>query len=549
MEKCIYVIGHRNPDTDSVVSAAAYARLKQAQGFSNCRAARAGKITPQTEYIFERFGVPVPEYLSDLTPKAGYYLEPAVTIPADASIWDALELMQKDSFRVLPVVDQDGRYQSMFYYRGFARYIIAHINPQKKAAFSLSLGQLARTIRAQPVTLFDPGTIRRSSIVVAAASEDFFRSHIEVELPENCIVITGDREEIHRYCIERKVRALVLSNGTTLSQELAARAEANRVSVMISPFDTSSTAMLIIYSIPVGEVGDNSVPLIGLGDTIRQIRDPLLNAPSRCLPVGDQNGRVAGVIFDGDLVKEPCIEIIMVDHNEPSQAIEGIENYKVLEVLDHHRLGNFSTRYPITFINKVVGATCTIVTELYRGQRIPMDRGIASILLCGILADTLALQSATTTDEDREAAEYLASITGLEIQTLARELQSAGSQVNDVAARELVAMDMKEYAERGVAFSVSQIETDSPENLVGRKAEILGALEATRSARDMLFSALMVTDVTVLDSLLFVAGDPDFIALINFPKRGDNLYFLKEMVSRKKQLLPLLSELVEKARS
>jgi manganese-dependent inorganic pyrophosphatase len=343
------------------------------------------------------------------------------------------------------------------------------------------------------------------------------------------------------------VRALILSSGNTLSRELIELAEKNKVTVLISPFDTSSTAMLIIYSAPVGTLGDDSVPLAHLNDTVRSLRAPLSKAPSRCLPVADDEGKIAGVIFEGDLIKEPNVEVIMVDHNEPSQAIEGIENYKILEVIDHHRLGNLSTRYPITFINRVVGATCTIITNLYREQKVPLEKGVASILLCGILADTLVLQSATTTDTDRETAEYLSSITGLDIKKLGQDLQSAANQVNSLPAGELINMDMKEYTEKGVSFTVSQVETDNPGALVERRDEIESALEKSRAAKDLLFSALLVTDVTVLDSLLFVAGKKSFTSHINFPISEPGIYMLKEVVSRKKQLMPLLAELVDKA--
>jgi manganese-dependent inorganic pyrophosphatase len=546
--KKIYVVGHRNPDTDSVVSAAAYARLKQLQGQANCVPARTGKINPQTEYIFERFGAAVPEYLSDLVPRAEYYIsEKPLTVDEGASVWEALELLQKDDSRVLPIVDSGGAYRSMLHYKGFARYIITNINPRKKSAFPLSLDHLAATIHAQPVTLFNGGEIKKSPIVVAASYTAHFKKNILAEGVENALVIVGDRWDIQQCCIELKVRALILSGGNTLSRDLAELAEKNGVTVLISPFDTSSTAMLIIYSAPVGTLGDDSVPLVHLHEPVRNIRGLLAKAPSRCLPVAGDDGKVAGVIFEGDLIKEPNIEVIMVDHNEPSQAIEGIENYKILEVIDHHRLGNLSTRYPITFINRVVGATCTIITNLYREQKVPLEKGIASILLCGILADTLVLQSATATDTDREAAEYLASITGLDIQTLGQELQTAASQVNALSAEELVNMDMKEYAERGMAFSVSQIETDNPQALVKRRAEIAAALEQARAAKDRLFSALLVTDVTLLDSLLFVSGKKSFTSQINFPLSGEGIYELKEVVSRKKQLIPLLAELVEKA--
>lgn len=548
MDNRIYVIGHRNPDTDSVVSAAAYARLKRSLGLPNCRAARAGKVNPQTEYIFDRFGFEVPEYLPDLVPKVEYYLSgPTVTTTEDVPLWEALERMETDNLKVLPIVGADGTYRSLLHYNAFARNILKKINPHKKAAIPTSIDLLLKTLRAQPVVSFDEQEVRKSLIVVAASEEPSFRVHLDAEMPENALVIVGDRLEIQRYCIERKVRALIVTNGNTLDKDLKELAEKNRVSVMISPFDTSSTSLLIIYSTPVSAMGDDSVPAVRAQDPVRKVRGPLSQSASRCLPVVDDDGRVVGVLHEGDLIKDPNVEVIMVDHNEPTQAIEGIEHYKILEVIDHHRLGNLSTRYPITFINKVVGATSTIIANLYRETRVPLDRSTASILLCGILADTLVLQSATATDVDREAAEYLSSITGLEIDVLGTDLMAAASMIGTRPADELVRMDLKVYDEQGASFTVSQVETDTPEDLVARKDEILKELSVVREKGGRLFSALMVTDVTELTSLLFVSGEKAFMSAINFPKMDEKVYVLNDIVSRKKQLMPLLAELVEKA--
>jgi len=558
MNKRIYVIGHRNPDTDSVVAAAAYARLKTALGMANCHPARAGKVNPQTEYIFDRFLVEVPEFLPDLVPKVEYYLsDPPATAPEDVPLWEALERMETDNLKALPLVRKDGTYRSLLHYNAFARNILKKINPHKKAAIPTSIDLLLKTLRAQPVVSFDEHEVRKALIVVAASDDETFKKHLDAEMPENALVIVGDRLAIQKYCIERRVRALIVTNGNTLDKDLTELAERNRVSVMISPFDTSSTSLLIIYSTPASTMGDETVPIARASDLVRKIRGPLSQSTSRCLPVVDDDDRVVGVLHEGDLIKEPNIEVIMVDHNEPTQAIEGIENYKILEVIDHHRLGNLSTRYPITFINKVVGATSTIITNLYREARVRLDRPIASLLLSGILADTLVLKSATTTEIDREAAEYLSSITGLEIDALGLDLMSAASMIGSRSAEELVHMDLKVYDEMGAGFTVSQVETDSPDGLVARKDEILAELSAVRRSAEKvagegrpktrLFSALMVTDVTELTSLLFVEGDKTFMATLSFPKLEDRVYVLRDIVSRKKQLLPLLAELVEKA--
>ena len=192
----------------------------------------------------------------------------------------------------------------------------------------------------------------------------------------------------------------------------------------------------------------------------------------------------------------------------------------------------------------MVGATCTIITDLYREQKVPLEKGIASILLCGILADTLVLQSTTTTEKDIESAEYLSSITGLDIKALGLDLQNAANQIISLPAQELINMDIKEYTERDASFSVSQIEIGNTETLMERKDEISAVLEQTRAAKGYLFSALLATDVTMMDSLLFVTSNKFFTEFINFPVIAPGIYELKGIVSRKKQLIPLLSELV-----
>ena len=207
---------------------------------------------------------------------------------------------------------------------------------------------------------------------------------------------------------------------------------------------------------------------------------------------------------------------------------------------------NFSLDgYPITFINKPVGATCTIIAELYRQSHTPMKSEIASILLCGILADTLALQSATTTAEDRSMAQYLADITNLDAGTLGREVLSAASKISGRSAREIISQDMKIYNENGFQFSVSQIEVENPAEITGRKAEFVEILDDERAKNGRLFAALLVTDIIRLSSLLVISAPADFLQTLTLPQQEDNVYYMKDIVSRKKQLMPILSEILE----
>jgi len=239
----------------------------------------------------------------------------------------------------------------------------------------------------------------------------------------------------------------------------------------------------------------------------------------------------------------------MVDHNESSQAIAGIEHYHILEIIDHHKLGNIYTDYPITFINKPVGSTATIVSGLYLSNKLTPSKEIASILLSGILSDTLVLRSATTTAEDKETAGILSGICGLDVMSLGTDIMYSSSAVAKKSAVDIISMDMKKYNYDGKDYSVSQIEVASFDEIQKRTDEIAEALTAMKSKERLLFGALMITDVTCLDSLLFMAGDNDLIKEIHYPKFNNKTYIMKGIVSRKKQLMPYLIDLLKKAYS
>ena len=545
-EKTVYIIGHKNPDTDAVVSAVAYARLKNLLGFSNYKAARAGHLNPQTAYIFKKFDVPRPEYLPDLIPKVKYFMQHNVeTVDKDVSVWESISCMEKTENRVMPVIDKDGTYLSLLHYSGFAKGVLTILNPEKKHRFSTSINLIQKTLNAQPIIISqDADKTFNASIHVGSSSVETFEKRLDAHASEDIVVIASDREEIHKICIEHKVKLLITTSGCVINKELRTLAEKNGVSVIVSPYSTSPTSMLIAYSMPVSTMGDKEIKTVRINDTVSKIKDILKDAHCKYLPVVDEDNKVIGMISEHDLMKEPNIEVILVDHNEISQAVEGIEHYKIQEVIDHHRIGSIPTKNPITFINRPVGSTATQIAGLYKEYKIPIPKDIAPLLLCGILSDTLILQSATTTDIDREMAEYLSSITNLDIKELGNEILIAGSNVSGRDAGELVRQDLKEYTEGKVVYTVSQIEVGSTKEVLERKADFLGELEIERRSRKALFSCLLVTDITTLSSVMLIGCDAKFLPFITFPKTEEDVYYLQGVVSRKKQLIPLITEQV-----
>ena len=545
-DKTVYIIGHKNPDTDAVVSAVAYARLKNLLGYENYKAARAGHLNPQTAYIFNKFNVPRPEYIPDLIPKVKYFMQTNIeSVCEECSVWESIAKMEKTANRVMPVVDKNGAYLSLLHYSGFAKSVLTILNPEKKHLIPTSINLIQKTLNAQPIIIADDADkIFKASIHVGSSDENTFASHLEAHSSEAIVVIASDREEIHKLCIEHKVKLLITTSNCVINKELRDLAEKNKVSVITSPYSTSPTSMLIAYSMPVSEMGDKEIKTVKINDTVSKIKSLLNDAHCKYLPVLDDDKKIIGMISEHDLMKEPNIEVVLVDHNEMSQAVEGIEHYTIREVVDHHRIGSITTKNPITFINRPLGSTSTQIAGLYNEYKIPIPKDIAPLLLCGILSDTLVLQSATTTDVDREMAEYLSNISDLDFKELGKEILLAGSNVSGREPGELVRQDLKEYTEGKVVYTVSQIEVGSTKEVLERKEAFLSELEIERRSRKGLFSCLLVTDITSLSSILLVSTESKFSQFITFSKTEENVYYLQGVVSRKKQLIPLITEQV-----
>ncbi len=546
-EKKIYVIGHKNPDMDSIVSAIAYAELKNELGVENCYPARAGKLNLQTDYILNRFNVQPPEFISDLTPRVSNYMSiEACTISHNTSLWKALELLESQHFKMLPIVDDDNRYISMLHYNVFAENLLKKMDPQKRSVISTSISHLMTTLSAQPIVTCNENVMFKTQILVAASIPATVEEFINAIPPENTTLIVGDREEVHRYVIDRGIKCLIVTGGRVVKKELKEKAKENGVSILTTPFDTVTTSWLSIYSTPVKNMGDAHLKPVRHDEYIKNIKELFTESISGSLTVVDEKGEVAGVISQGDLIREPNIDIIMVDHNEISQSPDGIENYRILEIIDHHRLGNIHTTYPIRFINQPVGSTSTIIASLFKEHKLPLKKDTASLLLAGILSDTLILRSATTTESDKETAGYLSEITDLDIMEFGNEILGAASLVSKKPVDEILSLDLKKYEGDDYVFTVSQVEVNSQEEIMDKQEEVLDKLEALREKNSALFSTLMVTDITELSSILFIADKSDFARRINYPKLADNIYMMKDILSRKKQLLPYLMELVKK---
>lgn len=546
MEKTTYIFGHKNPDTDSVVSATAFAALKNAVGFKEYKAARAGKLNPQTDYIYKKFGITPPEFIPDLHPRVAYYMTDKVDMVHQMnSFWAAAQFMRRTGRRVLPVVDDDGKYKAILNFTSFSKNVFEILNPEHHISIFTDINLMTQTLNGKILHKGElADELHKYTIVSGASSFESFKLTLHDHEHEGIVVVAGDRDDIQKLCLEKSVRALVLSAGRMPSAEILELAQKSKTSIIVSKYDTASTSMLILYSTPVRMVCDHSVKPIKGEDSIQKILPLLKEADGQTLPVVDDENRVIGILSEIDIHHEPKISVALVDHNEMSQAVDGIDNYTISDIIDHHRLGSIRTKTPISFINMPLGSTSTIITKMFREQNIAIPLDVAKLLLCGILSDTLILQSATTTPTDVEVAGFLSELTDLNSKELGEEIIKAGSRISGRTSYEVINQDMKEYTENGSIFTVSQIEVDGTGEVLKRKNEFLDDLEIARRSHGALFSTLLVTDISSLSSVMLIASEEKFLQCVNFPKQDEHIYFLKDVVSRKKQLIPMLSEVL-----
>ncbi|NIZ46726.1 putative manganese-dependent inorganic diphosphatase [Entomospira nematocerorum] len=542
--KQIYVVGHRNPDADSLIAAHAYAELKQLKGISHAIAIRSGAANSQSEYIFHRFGVPLPQLLSDVIPKVVHHMqENPICITRSESLWTALQTITEQEIDTLPIIDEHGNYLQLLCYESISLYIMKKTSAPLRSIIISNLSLIKSTISAQSLIEFDAPTIKGYTLLVATSYSATFKEEFNQENPENLIVLVGDRFDLQQYMVEKRVAIIIVTNNYLIQPELRALAEKNHVSILISPYDTAATSVMLLYSVPVGQAAIDTPP-IAFDMPLHRARNFIDNSTARAVAVIDNQNKVIGLLKELDLGTRPNIALILVDHNELSQAIIGSDKVDILEIIDHHRLGGFKSQLPITFINQTVGSTCTIITNLFKSTHTPLSTTTASLLLCGILSDTVGLKSATTTAIDKETVAYLSSITQLRIEELHEALSNASNQIASKTPAEIIEMDRKEYKEGIWHFFISQVETSSPEIFLQSKELYISVLSQQRESTQALFCALLVTDITTLSSYLIVVGDELFINLIPYPKHTDSIYFLQNVLSRKKQLIPIVTEIM-----
>lgn len=543
----VYVFGHRNPDTDAICSALAYADFLRQTTRPDAIAACCGTPNERTEFVLRKAGIASPKIMMDVRPELEDVCnrDPITATKGDV-FFEVYQRMLDHGVRAIPVLDEEHNVTGIVTLLDLLQLMLrGGVDPIKSREVRTTLDKVVDVIGGSYQHSVDTDRVDELVVTVGAMSADGFTSRVRAFPSERLLVVSGDRPTIQLPAIETGARALVVTGGYQLSSGLLQLAEARGVTVINSPYDTATTTMRIKAAHLIDSVINPEFMKLPARMPVANARQQVYRSPQMVFPVVEGN-RLVGVISKSDLVHPPRPQLVLVDHNEISQAVQGADEADVLEVLDHHRLGgSLKSTNPIRFNMEPVGSTCTLVARMFRSADIKPTAGIALCMASGMISDTLNLRSPTATDVDRDLLRWLQKYCEVNLDQFAGEFFQVGSALRSCDSDQVVREDCKEFEESGIRFSISQIEEIGFDLFWKRKEELSQSLEQLAAASGLEFSALLVTDISSNGSLLLMSREPEGWEEINYPQLEDRLYQLDEVVSRKKQLLPLICSLLE----
>ena len=543
-ENKIYVVGHKNPDTDSICSAIAYAALKKELTGKDYVARRAGRLNEETQYVLEYFGVEVPKLLSDLRVQVrDVDLRRAENLNGSVSIKTAWAQMKELNIKTQPI-GRNNKLEGLITVGDIARSYMDVYDSTILARSKTQYRNIASTIDGKIISGNEHSYVSKGKVAIAASSRQLMSDFVD----EDDLVILGDRIEAQQLAIDINVSCMVVCGDARIPNEILKQAEEKEIVVIASPHDTFTVARLINQSIPVRHfMTKDELITFYPKDYVDDVKEVMARKKYRDFPVVDINGDFQGFISRRRLLNCRKKQVILVDHNEESQAVDGIEQADVLEIIDHHRLNSIQTIGPVVFRNQPVGCTATIIYQMYQEYNKPVNPVIAGLLCSAIISDTLLFRSPTCTLLDEHAAKELAEIAGINMEELAQAMFKAGSNLQGKSAEEICFLDFKQFTVNDTVFGVGQVNSMSAEELTEIKAQIESELDKIRLNHrlDMIF--FMLTNIMTESSELLCVGPEareKAISAFDLNGKSDTLY-LKGVVSRKKQLVPAIVEALQ----
>ena len=537
----VVVIGHRNPDTDSICSAIAYAELKNRTSTLVCEPRRAGKMNQETEFVLKKFGVTPPRMCTDVNPKirdVDYRQIPGIS--GSTSLRKAWEIMRDQKIDTLPVTSEDDELQGVITVKDIATANMDLFDTGILAKSRTSYRNILETLGATMVVGSEDAECTTGHIRIGTATPEMLESSME----KGDIVILTNRYESQLCAIEKEASLLIICNGSKVGRTIQRIADETGVAIMTTPVDTYAAGKLISQCAPISYyMTRDNILKFTLVTPVADVLRVMAKVRHRYFPILDEEGKYCGMVSRRNVIALRKRRIILVDHNEATQAVEGFDQAEILEIIDHHRIGSLETSGPVYFRNQPVGCTATIITQMYDENGVDIPPQIAGLLLAAILSDTLVFRSPTCTPLDEALAKRLAKIAGVDIDEFASEMFEAGEKLDGKTAEEVFLQDFKVFMCGDIRFGVAQGSYMTRKNLQAAQALLQPYLEEARNKQNVEDLYMLLTDVPKEESVVICTGRYAAEVLSNgFESRpaADGSWTLPGVVSRKKQFIPAM---------
>lgn len=537
----VMVVGHKNPDTDSICSAIAYARLKEKETGEHYEPKRAGQLNPETEFVLDYLKLPAPELITDVgTQVKDMEIRGTAGVDSGISLKKAWSLMKELNVVTLPIVS-GRRLEGLITIGDIANSYMNVYDSRILSVAKTHYANIVETIEGTMLIGDEKGVFDRGKVLIAAANPDLMESYID----GGDLVILGNRYESQLCAIEMDAACIIVCDGAPVSRTIKMLAEEKHCTVISSPFDTYTVARLINQSMPIRHfMTKEQIITFGVEDFTDDIKEVMASKRHRDFPVLDEEGLYRGMISRRNLLGMRRKQVILVDHNERTQAVDGIEKADILEIIDHHRLGAMETMNPVFFRNQPLGCTATIVYQMYQEKGVEIDAQTAGLLCCAIISDTLLYRSPTCTPVDKAAAEELARIAGFDPVKMAKDMFTAGSDLGSKTPEEIFYQDYKTFAVGDVKVGIGQINSMNPDELEAIGERLLPYLKEVEEKSGLDVVYFMLTSILDESTKVICSEKSTAVSLLSdaFPagtKQGIG-YYLEGVVSRKKQMVPSL---------
>lgn len=529
------IFGHRSPDTDSVTSAISLSYLKNKLGLDT-QPRVLGKISKETQYILDYFNMEQPRFLENVKIQLrDLDLEQVAPIKKDTSIYTAFNLMQDDRIKVLPILDESKQLLGVVTMKDIAMGIVNNNMYRLSNSLESINTDLGGRILVKSHDNVD-GTIKIASL---------YHETIQGRLSGDDVIITGDRYDIFVEAIKSRVKLIIVTGGVEVPEEYLKSAKQNGVSIILVKQDTFTIAKLINQCNKTGSIMNSDIIKFTDDEYLIDVKDEIEESKVRSFPVVDSENTFLGFVNRGHIINPQKKKVILVDHNEYEQSADGLRQAEIIQVVDHHKVGNISTAVPIDFTIKPVGCTCTLVYNMYKENNIEVPREIAGMMISGIISDTLLFRSPTTTDVDRSAVEGLNEILNLDLEKYAMDLFKAGTSLEGFSIEEIFYRDFKQFEIEGHKIGVGQVFTLDIDEILDRKDEYLEFMEKTHEQSEFYLTLLVITDILKEGSYILFKTSKSRLIERAFDVEEEQGVFVEGLVSRKKQVVPNVTKALE----